>query len=290
MTGNEAEHEQPFLAQAEHDKQEYEAARKIYEDEAAARARGEATPLVPADVPDIPVVRFEPGKSHKKKLPKALRAQQAAEAAARLTSTPPNPSSSAEPSDPAEIPHTSDDLHFDDPLENMFQTGSSNHEEWGELGKLMGEGDEAGSGADDKALAADPDTSLAPTVEEAEEADPDRGALPAETESEVQEVAAAAEGSVMMPTVMDEQGTLLDAPKIEEAAETVTDEQQPVDVMDDAGPAEELKVESAFSLPTPPLEPDTSDVPKAFETAALSGEVVPEAVEEPKPEDSAVAE
>ncbi|WVF66615.1 hypothetical protein IAT40_001355 [Kwoniella sp. CBS 6097] len=35
------EEKKPYLQQAEHDKQEYEAARKIYEDDAAARARGE---------------------------------------------------------------------------------------------------------------------------------------------------------------------------------------------------------------------------------------------------------
>ncbi|RXK39629.1 hypothetical protein M231_03131 [Tremella mesenterica] len=43
------EEKKPFLQQAEKDKQEYEAARKIYEDDAAARARGE-------DVPDRPLL------------------------------------------------------------------------------------------------------------------------------------------------------------------------------------------------------------------------------------------
>jgi hypothetical protein len=53
---------QPYLQQAEKDKQEYESLRKIYEDDAAARARGEAESARPT-FPEIQSAVIVPPKS-----------------------------------------------------------------------------------------------------------------------------------------------------------------------------------------------------------------------------------
>ena len=46
---------QPYLQQAERDKQDYETQRKLYEGDAAARARGEDVPLRTLPIPDLPI-------------------------------------------------------------------------------------------------------------------------------------------------------------------------------------------------------------------------------------------
>lgn len=102
---------QPYLQKAERDKQEYEAARKVYEEDAAARARGE-------DVPDRPPLD---ANASPLQVPQSLKVEKK-----ELEFTSPEGGFSG----------------FHDPLEGIDLPGLDaipNHsEQWGDLHHLMG--------------------------------------------------------------------------------------------------------------------------------------------------------
>ncbi|OCF42160.1 hypothetical protein I317_04011 [Kwoniella heveanensis CBS 569] len=179
------EEKKPYLQQAEHDKQEYEAARKIYEDDAAARARGEV-PTHPAGGSD-PVTGVkgeennndgESGEHHYPLFPSSDPVKASSSPVVndvKYPSSEPNfpdfqqgdsrGSASNIPAQQGEerrtIEHSSDDdddefQGFTDPLEemelagleNMTGAGESHEPQWDELQRLMGTTDD---GYDEKA-------------------------------------------------------------------------------------------------------------------------------------------
>ncbi|WWD22786.1 hypothetical protein CI109_107279 [Kwoniella shandongensis] len=159
------EEKKPYLQQAEHDKQEYEAARKVYEEEAAARARGEDVPARAIIVPDVPPVSTDRPKPRKKKEevksdPVTTEVKPSPHSGEPAPSSDPTfpdfaagDSHHSTDNTPAQVEGADfepsmeiDDFHgFTDPLDDMEFTGlesigaTDSHEpQWDELQKLMG--------------------------------------------------------------------------------------------------------------------------------------------------------
>ncbi|KAK8844668.1 hypothetical protein IAR55_006517 [Kwoniella newhampshirensis] len=163
------EEKKPYLQQAEHDKQEYEAARKVYEEEAAARARGEDIPARAIVVPDVSSVSNDRPKPRKKKEEAKSEVAQSSSVDVKASPSSGEAAPSSDPTFPdfghADSHHSTndtpahveggefeqsmemDDFHgFTDPLDDMEFTGlesitgaADSHEpQWDELQRLMG--------------------------------------------------------------------------------------------------------------------------------------------------------
>ncbi|ORX41251.1 hypothetical protein BD324DRAFT_596904 [Kockovaella imperatae] len=225
----------PFLSQAEHDKQEYEAARKIYEDEAAARARGEDIPSRPVVVQDIPQSKPASGKSHKKKVsPPKVESDVKQESATDVKTPPGDVDSSMEfPGFP--------DLAGDMDLGGFHNVGDTHHTaDWGELHTIMGKDD----GSPQHSEGSDSNVDEAPGMETAMETTHEAPRVP---ESVVQDVAAAAEGHAAVPSELK---------------------------------SDQEALHSSDPAPITPNPTLGEDAERAFDSAALAGEVLPEAVTE----------
>jgi len=222
---------QPYLQQAEQDKQEYESARKMYEEDAAARARGEDVPPRPVHVPDVPIVKLELSKPRVKDV---LR-EKPSKVAAKIEE-PDFGEFTHETTEHDETDHSmeiADYQGFQDPLEDtdlsgfhgVTAPGAGEHGEQWDLQNLMGDAPEFRKPALDAiSPAVSPEaaisaeaavegaatpakdteaTSIAPTMAEAvAETTEDIPAVPAPptaNEEDVREVAAAAEGSLPVP-------------------------------------------------------------------------------------------
>ncbi|WWC67228.1 uncharacterized protein I206_101135 [Kwoniella pini CBS 10737] len=231
----------PYLQQAENDKQEYEAARKIYEDEAAARARGEDVPRRP---PAIPESSTHPAPAPTSLLRDDVKAYNPAD---HTSSDPVKPSSPAgegvpssdnnfagfesNPDHPGSSDHTpahgSGDFELDDfkgftdPLQDMdlaglegitTNTADNNEPQWDELQKLMGTTDDGydNSSAEDKPAAAEiqgetsdvAGVSIAPSLEEAQASNDAQNVGALQSEAQVQDLATQAEGVSVVPQTL----------------------------------------------------------------------------------------
>jgi hypothetical protein len=211
------------LQQAEKDKQDYEAARKVYEEDAAARARGEDVPMrtypepavdVPkpvikeaqaSDVADKPLLTVAPNTELLKSEP--LTGAETMFGSFSHTDVEPTPEE--------ETPHIDHDaaiemdgFHgFGDSLGNMDLSFPSVDErnggqDWGELTNLMG-GDESKS----ITVSETADISVAPALDEA--VHQTREDIPTDTtfpvdEPSVREIAQQAEGQVAVPSTEPE--------------------------------------------------------------------------------------
>ncbi|KAK1921340.1 hypothetical protein DB88DRAFT_475231 [Papiliotrema laurentii] len=215
--------DQPFLSQAEKDKQEYEAARKIYEEDAAARARGEDVPTRTYPEPAVevpkPVIKdVKPGDPIPPNETPLLTTTPKTDAVKDEDSSmfPSFLSEHAPSSDPVGISgsaggqeaSTGIDFGFSDPLDMEFggfpnvNTGRTNGEsgDWGNLTNLMGEETKPAAGANGN-------VSVAPGLDEAVAetgADGTEEQTLPKSESEVQEVARAAEGQLAVPQELEQ--------------------------------------------------------------------------------------
>ena len=194
------------MNQAENDKQTYETARKVYEEEAAARARGEMVdpktdPTAEAStvVPPIPIAAHTPAtqtmidiNDHVLPPPTPVDVTQTP----RVTETPDfaqftNDSDEEKKPLPSTFDTSLDDFQGFTPLEDMGFPTSSDANQWDDLHNLMGEQDQT---------PAKSDVDVAPTMEEAVAETTELPAAPvATTESDIQHVAAQAEGAVGLP-------------------------------------------------------------------------------------------
>jgi hypothetical protein len=212
---------QPFLNQAENDKQTYESARKVYEEEAAARARGELVdpktdPNAEASttVPPIPIAASSaPGaqtlidvNDHVLAPPTPQLDTQTPQVDAE---TSPDFAQFTHDSDEDKKPQSSgfdtsiDDFQgFPDPLQDMDLTGlegmtsggGQSNQQWDDLHNLMGEQTSSAAKSDD--------VDEAPTMQEAVAETSEMGSEPVATnESDIQQVAAEAEGTMGLPDV-----------------------------------------------------------------------------------------
>ncbi|WVW81367.1 hypothetical protein I302_103359 [Kwoniella bestiolae CBS 10118] len=220
----------PYLQQAEHDKQEYEAARKVYEEEAAARARGEDVPLRP---PVIPESSTHPAPAPISLLQGDNKAYPSGEHGSSDPIKPSSPAGEHPPSSepnfagfenpdhndsnentPAQNPSGDFEMDefkgFTDPLQDMDLTGlegitaggDASEPQWDELQKLMGTTDD---GYDDKpakdGITESQDISVAPTVAEAQSQDTQRfGDI--KSDGRVQDLATQAEGVSVVPQTL----------------------------------------------------------------------------------------
>ncbi|ORY23549.1 hypothetical protein BCR39DRAFT_561920 [Naematelia encephala] len=258
----------PFLQQAERDKQEYEAARKIYEDDAAARARGEDVPPRPVVVPEskpIPVPKIEAKP--------VIKAEETLPSFNDYTHD--SDSSETEHPQPSAEPASAVDefTGFSDPLEGMDLGGFSaiapvpevdNGHHWDDLTKLMG---------------VNADTSVAPGLESAtiETAQEEPVSVPPMDEQAIQDVAQQAEGSSAVP-------------ELSPPTEPGVGSGQPTEEVSELPPADAPRVEEELPSETP-VQAQTDQLDEteqgndAFDTAALVGEAIPEAIhsEEPPP-------
>lgn len=204
------------MNQAENDKQTYETARKVYEEEAAARARGEMvepktdpTAEASTTVPPIPIAAHTtPGtqtmidiNDHVLPPPTPVDATQTPQ----VTETPDfaqftNDSDEDKKPLPSTFDTSLDDFQGFTPLEDMGFPTSADANQWDDLHNLMGEQDPTSAKSED----ADVDVDVAPTMKEAV-AETELPAEPlATTESDIQQVAAEAEGAMGVPDL--EQG------------------------------------------------------------------------------------
>ncbi|WVQ64400.1 uncharacterized protein L199_002566 [Kwoniella botswanensis] len=225
----------PYLQQAEHDKQEYEAARKIYEEEAAARARGEDVPLRP---PVMPESSTHPAPAPISLLKDDTKPYQSGE---HSSSDPVKPSSPAgdhppssepnfagfenpdnnESNENTPAPNASGDFEMDefkgftDPLQDMDLTGlegitaggDGNEPQWDELQKLMGTTDDGYDNSSEEKpkneAIENPNISIAPTVAEAQAASNENQQFAGiKSEAEVQNLATEAEGVSVVPQTL----------------------------------------------------------------------------------------
>ncbi|WWC57682.1 uncharacterized protein I303_100216 [Kwoniella dejecticola CBS 10117] len=222
----------PYLQQAENDKQEYEAARKVYEDEAAARARGEDVPRRPPVIPE--------SSSHPAPAPTSLLRDdvKAYVPAIHASSDPAKASSPAgdgvpssdnnfagfeNPDQPGSSEHTpaqgSGDFELDefkgftDPLQDMDLAGlegiaanttDNSEPQWDELQKLMGTTDDGydNSSAESKAALTGDGVSFAPTIGEAQAANGTQNVGANQSEAQVQAIATQAEGVSVVPQTL----------------------------------------------------------------------------------------
>ena len=349
------------MSQAEHDKQEYEALRKVYEDEAAARARGEDVPSRPIVVPEVPPVKLQQGKSHKRKA--KPEPPTAATATADLSETMVQTASHDEnttpidstPNIPSDTPNVLDDSHghldhsmdefpgFPDLTDDMglggfhdvSTAGHHGDQDWNELHTIVGkeeipsepaelaelaepaepaESEEpAGSvepasdevadvptdASEPVAAGIEEEVSEAPALEEAEAiTEAQEVPMPVETIEEVREVATAAEGELAVPKDLpiEAESTPVDEP--EPTMEASTMDTAMMDTSVPAPLAEDSIIPSETAIEEPTVEPSSDPAPvttpppdptlgndseKAFESAALMGEVVPEAVPDEAP-------
>ncbi|WWC90129.1 uncharacterized protein L201_005062 [Kwoniella dendrophila CBS 6074] len=230
----------PYLQQAENDKQEYEAARKVYEEEAAARARGEDIPRRPPVVPE--------SSTHPAPAPTSLLRD---DVKPHTSSDPIKPSSPVGDGNPSsesnfagfEAPdehESSDDSPaqnagdydmdefkgFTDPLQDMDLTGlegitaggETSEPQWDELQKLMGTTDDGfdtpGSGKPAAAIqnaslpvknefSDSQDISIAPTVAEAQaDSTGNQQYSNIKSEAQIQDLARQAEGVSVVPQTL----------------------------------------------------------------------------------------
>lgn len=252
---------QPFLQQAERDKQDYEAARKVYEDEAAARARGEeyvhkTDPHAEASkiVPPIPLaaVTNEHGQTvsiDSIVAPPTPAVETQPQARAETTSLPDfaqftNVSDEdTKPAETATFDQSMDDFQgFSDPLEDMDLSGlgamtadgEQSHQQW-DLTNLMGEQ----SGVQSKEQSADANVDVAPTMAEAVSESTELPSEPvAKTEPEIQQVATEAEGEMSVPDVGPSAQPASGAPTEEVSEMPQADAPPFIEDSNDAGPTE----------------------------------------------------
>ncbi|WRT63304.1 uncharacterized protein IL334_000209 [Kwoniella shivajii] len=226
----------PYLQQAEHDKQEYEAARKVYEEEAAARARGEDVPRRPPVVPE--------SSSHPAPAPTSLLKHEIGDHTSSDSVKPSSPAGDAAPSsepnftgfEAGDIPGSSDNTPaqtagdfeiddfkgFTDPLqdidlaglEGITAGGDGNEPQWDELQKLMGTTDDGFDNSSEEKpahfgdtvkneLSETADISVAPSMAEATADFSDSQRIEAiQTEAEVQDLARQAEGTSVVPRTL----------------------------------------------------------------------------------------
>jgi hypothetical protein len=207
------------LNQAENDKQTYETARKVYEEEAAARARGELVdpktdPTAEAStvVPPIPIAAHTPAtqtmidvNDHVLPPPTPVNENETP----RVTETPDfaqftNDSDEDKKPVPSTFDTSLDDFQgFPDPLGDMGFAGleptpDQSNQEWDDLHNLMGEQTSAKSEEAD-------DVDVAPTMEEAVAETGELASEPLATdEGDIQQVAVEAEGAMGVPDVPGE--------------------------------------------------------------------------------------
>lgn len=222
--GLSVDEKKPYLQQAEKDKQDYESARRLYEEDAAARARGEDVPPRPIVVPE-PVVNLG--------IPRARRVVKKEEPI-DIDVKEPNfgdfshgtpEDHSLEVEDYQAFPNTLEDLDLST-FRGVAAPGDRDQEVDWELGNLMGDGPEDAEDIKPTAVADSPsvakedvsmpavvveaahdpieteETSVAPTVAEAfAETTLSTELKPAATsEAVVRDFAAAAEGSLPVPS------------------------------------------------------------------------------------------
>ncbi|WVR03164.1 hypothetical protein IAU60_000154 [Kwoniella sp. DSM 27419] len=223
----------PYLQQAEQDKQEYEAARKIYEDEAAARARGEVSSRSAPDA-DVAGISGLP-KEEKHDLesgehPSSDTHQATSPEVKATVSSDPNfpdfqqgDSRGSASNTPAHVSGQGGEYDqsmemdefsgFADPLTTMDLTGLegmaagagvSHEPQWDELQKLMGTTDDGyDGGSEEKPEQTTTDVSVAPALGDAVgQSTVDLQQQPLQTESHIQGIAAQAEGTTAVPQVV----------------------------------------------------------------------------------------
>jgi len=256
-------HDQPFLQQAEKDKQDYEAARKIYEEDAAARARGEDVPTRSYPEPAVevpkPVIKdVQPGDlvaSEQPLLtstPKPELGEMAIKSDVNNSvfdhfSTPQPSSDAVTGGETADANASGIDMEFGGfeglgDLDMGFQVADGStapaEQDWGQIGDLMGgeaednkaAGGQAGSvvpaPAATNAIETD-EISFAPSLDQATqetEAEVPQQSFPVD-ELKVRDFAEAAEGELAVPKPDDEADVKLGEAEISADASGVPTEE-----------------------------------------------------------------
>lgn len=298
--------EKPFLQQAEKDKQDYEELRKMYESDAAAKARGEDVP----DRPELHDIEYHAPKPVISGLdqPSAVMASGKLEPdipkeeedsfAAFTHDDDADDEADAKPKDGSLA--IDDFSGFHDPLSidgmdlggfEVVANENSNgdQQQWDEIQQLMGDGSKSAP----KLETDTEDVSVAPALSEAKAAtaaEIDTAGPPVKSEAEVDEIARQAEGDLVVP------------PAAEDAQPTESVNELPTaslpDGLDEAPSDSAPEVDMAGSVPEPSSavlsEPLTEqittpapafsdqalqDAPKdSFDAAALTGSTLPEVV------------
>jgi hypothetical protein len=237
------------LQQAEKDKQDYEAARKIYENEAAAKARGEnftkqTDPSAAASkvVPPIPISAIESGQmmidtdQHVVAPPTPHRDQETPQL---QSDTSPDfgqyTRDSEDPPASDTFDTSMDDFQYThDPLVDMDLVGLAGMTD-GDISNLMGE---ATNGK-----ATDNDVDVAPSMAEAVAETSELPSSPiAKTESAIQDIAASAEGSMSVPDV---------GPVEQNACGIPTEESSDMPLYDAPATEEQVPVKAESGLASP---------------------------------------
>lgn len=290
------------MQQAEKDKQDYEAARKVYEDEAAARARGEefdikTDPKAEASkiVPPIPMAAVTNEHGQTVTIDSIVAPPTPAvdlQTSNVDTTTSPDFAQFTNVSDEDKKPSEEEAANFDqsmddfqgfhDPLEDMDLSGlgamategEQGNQQWDDLHNLMGEQTTAASSSE-APKSEQVDVDVAPTVTEAvAESTELPSESAAQTEAEIQQVATEAEGEMSVPDVGAASEPASGAPT-EEANELPQTDAAPPAVEEPAAATEPEQPEPSFGAGPTDIAPAPDATPSGDDVADTSTLDVP---------------